>query len=113
MLRSIKDNSRLLANNNLKNLTKYLNKNYKSKKNYIPINTISKYNQLYNGALVNISQKIYVQSKLKNIENSLKYGYDDKLVELKIPKETLRQKSEHYNNFLKQCFYKNLLFRSF
>jgi len=113
MLKSIKDGSSLLSNINKNRLTKYLKNNYKSKKNYTPINIISKYNQLYSGALVNISQKIYVQSKLQNTENYLKYGYDDKLIELKIPKEMLRQKSEHYNNFLKQCFYKNLLFRSF
>jgi len=113
MLKSIKDGSSIMSNKNTNMLTKYLKNNYKSKKNYIPKNIMSKYNQIYSGALVNVSQKIYVQSKLKNTENYLKYGYNDKLIELKVPSEMLRQKSEHYNNFLKQCFYKNLLFRSF
>ena len=113
MLKNIKDRSRLVANLDIKSLTKDLKNNYKSKKSYIPNNWISKYKQIYNGSLVSISQKIYLQSKLKNTEKAIKFGYDKNLVSLKTPNSMLRQKSEHYNNFLKQCFYKNLLFRSF
>lgn len=110
MLKGVKDGSRIHANLGYKALLASL---FKTNKNYIPNSKMSMYRQIYRGSLITNSQEIYLQSKLKKTEKRLQGGHDDTGVELVVNSQFLKQKSEHFNNFLKQCFYKNLLFRSF
>lgn len=113
MVRRVQETARIAANLNIKNLMLGFNKNTVNVFKYVPDNITSNSKQFYNGSLIVDSQEVYLQSKLKSMQEEREFGYNQKLTELKDDLDFSGQKSEYYNNFLKQCFYKNLLFRSF